>query len=42
MSHQSVRSEVRKPEITLMAASAVLMPVQLSLFAAHLLDQHIV
>jgi hypothetical protein len=42
MSQQGVRDEVRKPEQTWKAASAVLMPVQLSLFASHLLGQHIV
>lgn len=39
---QQVRHEGRKPERTRKAASAVLMPVQLSLFSAHLFGQHIV
>jgi hypothetical protein len=42
MSHQRVRQEVRKPEMTWKAASAVLMPVQLSLFTSHLLGKHMV
>jgi hypothetical protein len=42
MSHQRVRQEVRKPKMTLKAAAAVLMPVQLSLFASHSLGQHMV
>jgi hypothetical protein len=39
---QQVRHEARKPEKTWKAASAVLMPVQLSLFSAHLLGQHMI
>jgi len=42
MPRQQVRQEVRKPERPWKAASAVLMPVQLSLFSAHLFGQHIV
>jgi hypothetical protein len=42
MPRQKVRQEARTPESTWKAAAAILVPVQLSLFAPHLLGQHIV
>jgi hypothetical protein len=42
VSRQQVRHNDRRPERTWKAASAVLMPVQLSLFSAHLFGQHLV